>query len=683
MKKIYVILAAAVAAMMVLSCQKTVETTEEISEVKRDIRTVQFVYPSSDDPDSKVYLNDDGETGWQIGDVITIHGKVTSENKYVTLDGVTNTISADKKTATVTVDFTGMTPDDSGYGSFFAAYPHSAFVDYDADADRSRCFNCYNNTNQLLLSGRYDSVNDKFEFFNVTGALSFIVDGSSFGDFDEYIITGKNNELVGYDHYNTRVASGAFTFNHYSSSGAKNFVRGTVVDDGTTVNTVYFPVTEEDDTADNPGERATCVDFSHGFYIYFLKSGVITHMASTSESVRIERQSLTKLGVIPTSKIKEYSAPTEHVASHPAITGAEAKDATGNANCYIVDGSDDTNKGKVFKFKAVKGNSAIGVGAISSVEILWETYNNATSVSANSVIAQADFDKKDGDDDYYITFKMPNPAAPAHLQPGNALIAAKDVYGTVLWSWHIWVPSTAITSSTYGNVSKVRMMDRNLGALVIAEGDAETDAPIESAGMFYQWGRKDPFIGTQSFGSSSLAKYSGTFATREKTSYTEIYKYPNSFVLTGYDADGYKDWSTTTSDALWGSTKTENDPCPPGWKVPYSSNSGDLWDNAGGSLTELPGFSFNVAHHWFRLGVDFDALSPTTTGYVYFPLPGYKVQSNGNIEYKGSRTSIIQANTEGGNNEYTRTILFKSGSDFKGFQWERKARGCSVRCVVE
>lgn len=78
---------------------------------------------------------------------------------------------------------------------------------------------------------------------------------------------------------------------------------------------------------------------------------------------------------------------------------------------------------------------------------------------------------------------------------GNALIAAFDDKGEIVWSWHIWMTDLPETFDyennpiyqSGGKTDGFYVMDRNLGA---------TDTKgQESYGLLYQWGRKDPFIG--------------------------------------------------------------------------------------------------------------------------------------------------------------------------------------------
>ena len=680
MRKIFVLTAILSGAVISFSCQKSAEIPSE-KEDQAITKTFTCIWDSPINSDTKVTLANDGKTGWEVGDVIFVHANKGSNGKDIVL-GVTegSSVSADGKTATFTVSLSDL---NSSYNSqVYVAYPASA-VKRNFDSKNYLYYtNRFDNTNAHLITGFNDKRVDDGStiwFKNLCACISFVVNG----DFDQYIFKGNGNETVGYSTYQVRFDSNpnrkfawiktgsGYDFCDNTDGALKSIsVSGWTGADNTTINKLYIPY-------EDGGSKV----FPSGFTIQFLKNGVIKKTLSTSKSVDLSADSANdytakylRLGNV-TAYLQDYVEPTSHDATHPAIAGATALDADGNANCYIVDGSVSANAGKVFKFKAVKGNGSDGVGAIADVVVLWETYNNAETVGANSIIAQADFDTQNNED-YWITFEMP-----ATLHAGNALIAAKNIGGDILWSWHIWVPSTTITSSTYG-ISSVQMMDRNLGALVIAEGDASTDIAVESCGMFYQWGRKDPFPGPSNLPNdyTSMAKVSGSVLTRDMTSSDEIYKYPNSFVETGADTDDKKDWSTEHLSTLWGSAKNENDPCPPGWKLPiFASATGDIWDQDVTDKTGLAGFSLNTTHHWLKLGVEYDGEHPTTTGFVYFPLAGYRTQDNSDYAYAGKRALIWQAYGETGS--YAK-CLYSDGS-FKGFRTERKGRGGNVRCVAE
>lgn len=94
---------------------------------------------------------------------------------------------------------------------------------------------------------------------------------------------------------------------------------------------------------------------------------------------------------------------------------------------------------------------------------------------------------------------------------GNALIAAYNSQGKIVWSWHIWVTendpanvSSAVTYSTYAwnesgintaiRVPGYAIMPCNLGALAYTPTMINGDGvDPKTHGMLYQWGRKDPF----------------------------------------------------------------------------------------------------------------------------------------------------------------------------------------------
>ncbi len=308
------------------------------------------------------------------------------------------------------------------------------------------------------------------------------------------------------------------------------------------------------------------------------------------------------------------------------------------ANSYIVSTAGD------YKFKAVKGNGDEAVAA-ASAEILWETWNNAEEVTAGSVIASVGL--KDG----YVTF-----STPATLKPGNALIAAKDAAGTVLWSWHIWIPATEVTASTFGGIVNSPMMDRNLGALVAAEaGEAEPD--ILSYGLFYTWGRKDPFP-APNVTTAGEVKYDGALMT-----VAESIQHPNVYVKTG--GDSVKDWTTEMSNDLWGAAKTVYDPCPAGYKVAYRDKTEPFWGGIAGAV----GYEFNTTYKWFKAG------DPATV----FPVPGYIDQ--GSLERAGVRAYIWSAYASSGDLNIAYQMYVNSGSITVTEQ--RKSRAGNIRCVAE
>ena len=127
--------------------------------------------------------------------------------------------------------------------------------------------------------------------------------------------------------------------------------------------------------------------------------------------------------------------------------------------------------------------------------------------------------------DSYLTFTIKK----ENLQNGNAVVAVTNATGKVMWSWHLWfTPKSSLKTIPFTSVgSTYNFMTDNLGwkytkwtgglkreVVVKIEQQAETgekktatitlkQAPgnnvREGYGNLYQWGRKDPLPGTDTF----------------------------------------------------------------------------------------------------------------------------------------------------------------------------------------
>lgn len=285
-----------------------------------------------------------------------------------------------------------------------------------------------------------------------------------------------------------------------------------------------------------------------------------------------------------------------HVSAIPTEDAVDLS-ATEAANCYMVSAPG------IYSFKSVKGNSNEAVESVSSVSVLWETWGTTEQVTANSVVAEADFEA----DMIYIRVAE-------NFHPGNAVVAAKNDAGKILWSWHIWIPETPVSEDLYG-VSRRKSMSRNLGALV----DASTDgASAKSAGLFYQWGRKDPFVGAGDFSTGAPATVAGVSMTKSGGQMTveDAVASPTVF------ADNNGSW-TDSSEKLWNRDKSMYDPCPPGYRLPYGSEH-ILFSNP---PDEIVGCMYDEANDIFAVG------KPATT----YPLGGY-ISQDGTYKSVGKGT---------------------------------------------
>lgn len=237
----------------------------------------------------------------------------------------------------------------------------------------------------------------------------------------------------------------------------------------------------------------------------------------------------------------------------------EAEELNVPANCFLV-----TEPGKRFKFDASrKGNQTTASMSASGARLVWTTALNAIGhVSL---------------EDGYIYFSTADGDA---LVEANAVVAAVNADDEIIWSWHIWAADYDPEADADVLAGKT-VMNRNLGAF--ASSFATTDEVLASYGLYYQWGRKDPFVGPKAWDSTEqLAIFNSNTATR---SFGLVYKAstadegtieyatanPTHFIA-GV-ADSEYDWLFARRDnALWNSnTKTQYDPCPAGWVVAPAS----------------------------------------------------------------------------------------------------------------
>ena len=318
----------------------------------------------------------------------------------------------------------------------------------------------------------------------------------------------------------------------------------------------------------------------------------------------------------------------------------------GTANCYIVS---DTG---VYKFPTVKGNSRESVGKVASTEVLWESFGIYLTPEVGSLIKSASYK------DNYITFVVPE-----GFEEGNAVIAAKDASGTILWSWHIWLTDKPKDQVYYNNAGT--MMDRNLGATSADPGTAK------ALGLLYQWGRKDPFLGSLSITESIEAKSTievWTTLNSYSESGTIEYATKNPTTFLSYNTNNY-DWyytgNSTTDNTRWQSKKTIYDPCPAGYRVPDGGNN-CIWNTSGFS---------SMTYDDTNKGI---SVSISASSNTWYPASGSLYASYGGLHGVGSAGEYWSV-TPDGYYAHNLTFFMLSESIYPS-ESSSRATGYSVRC---
>ncbi len=574
--------------------------------VNPETRTLTFILPD--------LVLEEGEeapagvkTAWEAGDQIVIHGEYAKDQVTVTLAAG----DINGRTATKTVE--GLYPykRDDCTSTLYASYPASA-VD-----NLKHCFfySKFSDTNLQLMAACNSG--DTFQFQNICGMLNISVEG----EYEEFLLSTPKKEALGYEFLQVKITDTEQLYTQYKGTPVME-LSGEISDSNIRV---YLP----DGTS-----------LAAGFTMKLKHDGEFTKIFKYTEPVAFARGTVTDLGDV-TDDLQEYVNPFS-----PEIKDL---DAAGNANCYIV-----TEAGG-YKFKAVKGNNPVSfLEDPDNAVVLWETWNDASEVTAGSVLASAFYAE-----DYVII------QTPETLRPGNAVVAVRNEDNQILWSWHIWIPATAIETASYGNILGSDAMDRNLGALVATAATEDAIDPL-SYGMVYQWGRKDPFTAAGSFNSSSQATYAGEpeVVAPGQISLEESIANPRSM---GHINNG--DWADVPNNNFWMETeKTLYDPCPAGYRVPNKS-SGDFWAS---DLSAKGGWGISSTAGWLKLG------DPAAV----FPIAGYRDDYGvGEMAKVGVRTLYWFARNASDAAGAGADLRYDKGT-YK-FGSAPKARLGSVRCVVE
>ena len=340
---------------------------------------------------------------------------------------------------------------------------------------------------------------------------------------------------------------------------------------------------------------------------------------------------------------------------------------------------------------------------------------------------------------------------------GNALIAVSD--GTnILWSWHIWrtdgvdlaelnkryvldietntnrawyTGGTVNAGADAGRVRPLRIMDRNLGAAFAGDIDSEDFKGAYS--LHYQFGRKDPFPGGNTYSTTSGlvngdvtlygygtgSKATFTIAAKKatapggnaKSTILNTIQKPEVFYMcspTPYNwistaSVGSNDWKI--SNCLWGDENTMNgalnagfmdnkpwdgkktiyDPSPYGWRVAPA----DVWTGIANttitSWISIPIANIYKTSNWSSgapWGHTVYFNNKAADSKTFLPASGYRHYGEGTLYNVGTDGYGWLSSPGGQSSVYGSYLSFNSGS--LGVAGENgRAIGFPVRCVQE
>lgn len=416
-----------------------------------------------------------------------------------------------------------------------------------------------------------------------------------------------------------------------------------------------------------------------------MSSRIITVRPVGTNEEGMTNDDLPKEGSVVVNALnKEGKATSYYIYLYIAQT--EALDADGHrANCYVI-----TAPSVNYTFDVMHRPDGSEL-ATDSAKLLWQS--NADVVKHVNMV--------DGNVAFYV---KPSANDATKVVDTNAVIAAYDVSGAVIWSWHLWIvnenPFTQVDAYSNGKV----FMQKNLGAFTNANGSNEEQKILDSYGMYYQWGRKDPFPRPLYFdatGAYDEDRYDidGTYIkevfaerTPENGTLDYITKHPMHFILNAScvaeGGDGVGDWLEVADNTLWSDAqKSLYDPCPYGWRVPTAEDLDVL--NLSDDEDSRPLDPLRKQYGWH--------LSDGVSKY-FWSACGRRRYNDGKVENMNSKDDVYPSQPQPWEGYYWTSSTTADGkavslyfdltttrtiNKFNNAHPARRANGFQVRCVKE
>lgn len=385
----------------------------------------------------------------------------------------------------------------------------------------------------------------------------------------------------------------------------------------------------------------------------------------------------------------------------PLVYGNAIKDGATNTLAFV---SDVTEEGVLARFIDHKDNE------ITS-PYLYLTNNNAYVPTSASIVWADESSMIDNlavsSDKKFLTFNVTK----ENIKQGNVIVAVKDADGNIMWSWHLWfapddcmdkikvannnaqeyyfskecigMKLSSYEQTSYGDNRslKIKIKQEGAGGLegvitIFQNGTVKTTKGV--TGTIYEFGRKDPFPGTEDVAVGELS-----LRNKGNVSIGTTIQNPSNY----YGAGTTYDWCNTVCHNLWSSNKTSltypdaevnktiYDPSPVGFHVPAPAAFHGFTTTSTYSTNPE---EFNVSGVWNE-GWNFYT-DNTKEATIFFPAAGYRWYNDGALKLIGDYGYYWSAFGVG--NYFAMGLYFKDdgiGPDF----WLYKADGFPVRPVSE
>ena len=289
-------------------------------------------------------------------------------------------------------------------------------------------------------------------------------------------------------------------------------------------------------------------------------------------------------------------------------------------------------------------------------ELLWE----------DALDLVTDIQYNPGDNGGNISFKVDKTT----IRQGNAVICIKDEQDQILWSWHIWVTDMNIGTTIplknssminecmkyplgYCEANSITYPSRSCRVRFVA-GDKKEEMIVNQNEkvvsyndniVFYQWGRKDPFIPSDGSANNkiwydqnnnpNISSPDVRYYESKETWYMDCISYPNvMYTLKNKELYRKNLWDNMYQKDLtyYSVLKTIYDPCPVGFTIPGLSAFQSLTKTGNAEYANtgnINGIWDGNLNAW-KMNLNEDAIN-----FLYLYAFGYRKNTDGNLSDVG------------------------------------------------
>jgi len=234
----------------------------------------------------------------------------------------------------------------------------------------------------------------------------------------------------------------------------------------------------------------------------------------------------------------------------------------------------------------------------------------------------------------------------------------------------------------------------NLGAadtlqFISPSQQAYYSKPTDEYGDLYQWGRVadgHQLRTSQSYPTNNTTSENGAVSGSDLDGDGQVASTSAAYkkFIKNNDATTFDDWRIPPVDILWyNGSKTINDPCPDGWRVPTGVELQSIMDGSKDIVSFSGSYNSVSGNRWQWVSTSGAGYLITPSGSssptLFLPAAGYRTHDYSTLTFVGSYGYYWSSSADGTN---ASRMTFNLDNVFPG-NYASRSSGFSVRCVAD